>query len=95
MHIYEVCQSTLSILWILIFERLNFFQIIYKNSNLTSQETYYVSHAKKNRLILFRETRAVNYEKHKKHIKKLKGQKAEFWYVKEYGSYSNHWALKG
>jgi hypothetical protein len=45
--------------------------------------------------MLFRETIAVYCENHMKHINTLRGQNAEFWYVKTGGIYSNHSALKG
>jgi hypothetical protein len=43
------------------------FQIIYKNSASTSQETHYVSTTKPNRLMLFGETVAVYCENHTEH----------------------------
>jgi hypothetical protein len=45
--------------------------------------------------MLFRETVAVYCENHMEHTDKLCGQDSEFLYVKAYGTYSNHWALKG
>jgi hypothetical protein len=45
--------------------------------------------------MLFKETNAVNCEKHTEHTDTLCGQNAEFWYVKAVGTYSNHWALRG
>jgi hypothetical protein len=44
--------------------------------------------------MLFRETVAVYCENHTEHINTFCGQKAEFWYVKAGGIYSNHWALR-
>jgi hypothetical protein len=43
------------------------FQIIYKNSVRTPQETHYVSATKPNRLMLFTETVAVYCENHTEH----------------------------
>jgi hypothetical protein len=51
---------------------------IYTNSVRTSQETYYVSAAKTNRLMLFRETVSVHCENHTEHTNTLCGQNAEF-----------------
>jgi hypothetical protein len=45
--------------------------------------------------MLFRETTAVYCENHTEHTNKLRGQNAEFQYVKAGGIYSNHSALKG
>jgi hypothetical protein len=45
--------------------------------------------------MLFRERVAVYCENHKEHINTLCGQNTEFLYVKLYGTYRNHWALKG
>jgi hypothetical protein len=45
--------------------------------------------------MLFREKNAVYYENHTEHTNALCGQSAEFQYVKEGGTYSNHWDLKG
>jgi hypothetical protein len=55
--------------------------LIYTNLVCTSQETHYVSAAKPNRLMLFRETVAVYCENHIEHTDTLCGQIAEFWYV--------------
>jgi hypothetical protein len=44
--------------------------------------------------MLFRETVAVYCENHTQHTNTLCGQNAEFWCVKEGGTYSNHWVLK-
>jgi hypothetical protein len=44
--------------------------------------------------MLFGETVAVYCENHTEHTDTLRGQNAEFWYVKESGIYSNEWALK-
>jgi hypothetical protein len=52
--------------------------IIYKNSVHTSQETYYVTATKPSRLMLFRETVAVNCENHTEHTDILRGPNAEF-----------------
>jgi hypothetical protein len=60
-----------------------------------SQETYYVSATETNRLMLFRETVGVYCENHTGHTDTLCGQNTEFQYVKEGGTYSNHWSLKG
>jgi predicted Zn-dependent protease with MMP-like domain len=46
----------------------------YSNSVRTSQETYYVSATKPNRLMLFRETVAVYCENHTEHTDTLCGQ---------------------
>jgi hypothetical protein len=64
-----------------------------KHSVRTSQETRHISATEPNRLMLFGETVAVYCENHTEHTDTLCGQNAEFWYVKEYGIYSNHWAL--
>jgi hypothetical protein len=74
---------------------MNSFKMIYKKSVRTSQETHYVSVTKSNRLMLFRETVAVYCENHTEHRNTRCGQNAEFYYVKEGGTYSNHWKLKG
>jgi hypothetical protein len=44
--------------------------------------------------MLFRETVAVYCENRTEHTNTLRGQNAEFWYVKASGTYasSNHWA---
>jgi hypothetical protein len=49
----------------------------YMNPVRTSQETYYVSATKTNRLMLFEETVATSCENRMKHISSLCGQKAE------------------
>jgi hypothetical protein len=51
---------------------------LYKNSVRTSQETYYVSTTKPNRLMLFREIIAVYCGNHTEHINTLCGQNADF-----------------
>jgi hypothetical protein len=61
----------------------------------TSEETYYISATKTNRLILFKETVAVNRENHTGHTTTLCGQNTEFKFVKAGGTYSNRWALEG
>jgi hypothetical protein len=43
--------------------------------------------------MLIRETVAVYCENHTEHTDTLCGQNAEFWHVKEGGTYSNHWDL--
>jgi hypothetical protein len=68
---------------------------MYKDLVRTSQETHYVSATETNRLMLFRETIAVYCENHTEHTNTLRGQNAEFRYVKTVGIYSNHSALKG
>jgi hypothetical protein len=40
------------------------------------------------------ETVAVYFEKHKKRINTLCGDKMQFYYVKAGGTYNNHWNLK-
>jgi hypothetical protein len=45
--------------------------------------------------MLFGETVAVYCENHMEHTDTLRGQNAEFWYVKAGGAYSDHWALEG
>jgi hypothetical protein len=50
-------------------------------------ETYYVSAAKIDRLILSVETFAVCCENRTKHTDILCGQNSEFWYVKASGTY--------
>jgi translation initiation factor IF-1 len=67
---------------------------IYTNPVRTSQETYYVSTTKPNRLMLFRERVAVYCENRTKHTNTLCGQIVVFWCVKEGGTYSNLWASK-
>jgi hypothetical protein len=52
--------------------------MVFKTSVRTSQETYYVSAAKPNRLMVFRETVAVYCENHTEHLDTLCGQNAEF-----------------
>jgi hypothetical protein len=69
--------------------------MIYKDSVSTSQETHYVTTTKPNRLMLFGETVAVYCENHTEHTDTLRGQNAEFWYVKAGGTYSDHWSIKG
>jgi hypothetical protein len=57
-------------------------QLIYKNPVLTSQETYYVSAKKLNRLILFGETVTVHCENQTEHINTVCGQDAEILYIR-------------
>jgi hypothetical protein len=52
--------------------------VIYKNSVRTSQETYYISDTKPNRLILFGETFAVYCENRTEHTDTLYGQNENF-----------------
>jgi hypothetical protein len=52
--------------------------VIYTYPVRTTQETHYVSAAKPNRLMLFRETVTVYCEKHMEHTDTLCGQNAEF-----------------
>jgi hypothetical protein len=40
--------------------------------------------------MLFRETVAVYCENHTEHTNTLRGQNAEFWYIKAVGTYTNH-----
>jgi hypothetical protein len=54
-----------------------YFQITYKNSVRTSQETH-VSVTKPNRLMLFGKTVAVYCENHMEHTNTLCGQNVEF-----------------
>jgi hypothetical protein len=61
---------------------------INNNSVRTSQEAYYVSATKPNRLMLFREIIAVYCENHTEHINTLYGQNAVFVNVKAGGIYS-------
>jgi hypothetical protein len=65
-------------------------EIIFTNSVRTSQETYYISATKTNRLMLFRERIPVYCEKHTKYTDIIFGQNAEFYCVKAGGAYSNH-----
>jgi hypothetical protein len=58
-------------------KRLNYFYVIYKNSDRTSQETHYVSATKPNKLMLFKETGAVYCENHTEHTNTLCGQTEE------------------
>jgi hypothetical protein len=44
--------------------------------------------------MLFREIIAVYCGNHKEHKNTLCGRNAEVYYVKEGGTYNNHWALK-
>jgi hypothetical protein len=44
--------------------------------------------------MLLGETVAVYCENHTEHTDTLRGQNAEFWYVKASGTFSNHWALR-
>jgi hypothetical protein len=55
-----------------------FYEYIYINPAHTSQETYYVTVTKSNRLMLFRERGAVYRENRTEHINALCGQNAEF-----------------
>jgi hypothetical protein len=59
------------------------FEIIYKNSVRTSQETHYVSTTKPKRLMLFRETVAVYCENHTKHTDTLLGRLQGFSVLKQ------------
>jgi hypothetical protein len=45
--------------------------------------------------MLFRETVAVYCENQMEHTNTLFGKNTDFYYVKEKGAYTNHWALKG
>jgi hypothetical protein len=54
------------------------FQIIYKNSVRTSQETYYVSTSATNRLMLLGEIVTVYCDNHMEHTDTPCGQNAEF-----------------
>jgi hypothetical protein len=45
--------------------------------------------------MLFSEITAFYYQNHMKHTNTLFGQNAEFEYIKEGRTYSNHCALKG
>jgi hypothetical protein len=45
--------------------------------------------------MMFREISDVYCENHTEHTNTLRGQNAEFYYVKAGGIYSNHSALKG
>jgi hypothetical protein len=71
------------------FNKILFFWIIYKIPVRTSQETYYVSATKPNRLMLFRETVAVYCENHTEHTNTLCGQNADYWEINIHGTYSN------
>jgi hypothetical protein len=55
-----------------------FFQLMYKSSVPTSQETYHFSAAKVNRLILFKEIFAVYCENHEEHTDSVCEQNVEF-----------------
>jgi hypothetical protein len=55
-----------------------------------SQETHHITATKPNRLMLFVETVAVYCENHIEPTNTLCGQNAEFWCVKEGGTYTNH-----
>jgi hypothetical protein len=67
---------------------------IYKHSVCTSQEIYYVTAAKTNRLMVFEEKIGVYCENHTKHTDTFCGHNTEFMYVKAAGTCNNHWALK-
>jgi hypothetical protein len=56
----------------------DFFQIVYKISVRTSQETHYISITKSNRLLLFRETIAVYCDNDTEHTDTFRGQNEEF-----------------
>jgi hypothetical protein len=45
--------------------------------------------------MLFRETMAIYCENHMEHTNTLFEKNIEFYYVKERGAYTDHWALKG
>jgi hypothetical protein len=62
---------------------LTHFCVMYKDSVRTSRKTHYVTAAKANWLILFRETIVVYYENHKEHTNTLCEQKAEFRMLKQ------------
>jgi translation initiation factor IF-1 len=69
-------------------EHTKHFQIIYRNSVRTSQETHHVSATKPNRVMLFGETVTVYCENHTKHTNTLCGENAEFLCVKAGGTYT-------
>jgi hypothetical protein len=56
-------------------------------------EAYEITKA--NRLMLFGEICDIYCENHTEHAYTLRGQNAEFYYVKAGGAYGNHSALKG
>jgi hypothetical protein len=60
---------------------LRFIEIMFQNSVPTSQETYYVSATKPNRLMLFRETIAVYCENHTEQSNTLCGQNIRIQFV--------------
>jgi hypothetical protein len=70
------------------------FQIIYKNAVRTSQETYYGSATKPNKLTLYRETAAVYCENHTEQTNRICGKNADIYNVKAGGTHSGHCDLK-
>jgi hypothetical protein len=87
MKFHWATQTLLDSCWSFVSLTLWLLRYYYKNSLSSSQETYYVTVPKPKRLMLFavRSIRNTNT---------LCVQNAEFCYVKEAGTYSNHWALK-
>jgi hypothetical protein len=71
---------------------LKFISIIYTHSIRTLQETYYVSAAKPNRLMLFGETVAVYCENHTEHINAFCGQDVEILNAMFIVCYESHCA---
>jgi hypothetical protein len=67
------------------------FHIIYTDSVHTTQEAYYTSAKKTNRLMLFREKITLYCENHTKKHKYTVGR-PQFQYVKVGGTYSNRGA---
>jgi hypothetical protein len=67
---------------------------IYKVSVRTLQETCHVTSKNLNQFVSFGETVAC-CESPTKHANTFCSQRTEFYYVKELGTYSNHWAIKG
>ena len=61
----------------------------------TPRSKHSASVTKTDKLILYREIIAVCAEIYAKHINTLCGQNTEFLNVKDGGTYSNHWAVKG
>jgi hypothetical protein len=67
---------------------------MHKDPVRTSQETHYVSAAKPNRLMLFRETVAVYCENHTEHTNTVCEQNAEFYHIDANGTHGCRFILK-
>jgi hypothetical protein len=67
----------------------------FKNSVRTAKKTQHFTITKINWLTLFKEIIAVYSENHIKPMNALSGKNVELLNIKEGGTYSYHWALKG